>query len=208
MCVHGLHPRDSGASATPSVSSTNSHLSPSKAGTGRGGVGPTSPSQRKKERARPPYDPILGRNIFEWSWCCFPPTATERGGPRGSTIDPFSCPPLVKGIGSAMKLASAPSSSSSSRSLTTSPHSYLRFTRSSTPPSLLLPEMTSEDSSLSEEGCYLGLCRVLMNSIHTIPPEAGELNSTSIFEAMRTGCDTVYSEKRSVSLLLGPSYFP
>lgn len=92
-----------------------------------------------------------------------------------------------------MKLVSNPSVIS----LTTTPHNYLRFTRSSTPTSLHFPEMTSDDSSLSEEGCYLALCRVLMNSVYNIPPDrGGEMNSYDIMEAMRTGCDTVYSEKR------------
>jgi hypothetical protein len=211
MCVYGLHPRDDSLRASfsssmmgaqPSLPSPR-HLKPSAQG-----PTPSSPAPRKKERKRAFHDAILGRNIFEWSWYCFPPQ--EKGVGRDST-SASNAAPLIKGIGTAMKLVSTPSasafaSSSSSSSLTTTPHSYLRFTRSSTPPSLLLPEMTSEDSSLSEEGCYLGLCRVLMNSVHTIPANGnggnGELNSSDLMEAIRRGCDTVYAEKRSLPSLV------
>lgn len=193
MCVYGLHPRENSLRTSAMFpSSQDTHVpisSPTKSA--QNNSAPSSPLQKKKDKKRPPYDSILGRNIFEWSWYCFPPQQ-ERGSAREGEVFPF-----IKGIGSALKLVSNPSVTS----LTTTPHNYLRFTRSSTPSSLLLPEMTSNDSSLSEEGCYIGLCRVLINSVHNVPSDR-EISSSDIMEALRTGCDTVYSEKRFISSTL------
>lgn len=180
MAVYGLHPKDSFSSPT------------------RGGEDPApvpqnlSPSKGRpvRDKTLHPSQTTLDRNLFEWSWFCYPSLDSTS---RKASSDV----PLVKGVGFAMKL-----STHSSPSLATSSNSFLRFTRSSTPNDIMNSAIGGvahlgrlEDSSMSEEGCHIALCRVLLSKVMNVSGK--KVPDTSQFlEATRLGYDAIYLEDR------------
>lgn len=191
MAVYGLHPKESFSS----VSSSNRLLP------GEEHPGPAqqkhSPSKGRpvRDKALHPSQRLLNRNVFEWSWFCYPCLDS-------ASRKPVSEVPVVKGVGSAMKL-----STHSSPSLATSSHSFLRFTRSSTPGDIMhctvgggaapAPGRLEENFSTSqeEEGCHIALCRVLLSKVLNVAGKKSP-DTSHFLEATRLGYDAIYLEDR------------
>ena len=212
MCVYGLHPRETFA-ASISTGPTVAHSIPP----------PQDPSPLHQyhqlhlppprqavspKKARPVRDRSvtwdskghLGRNMFEWSWFCYPPLDTRQRQTQ-TTEQPV---PSVKGMGHAMRL-----STQSSPSLATMSSSFLRFTRSSTPSDILSTRVSlptgptlEGDNSASEEGCHVALCRVLMSKVLTV--SEGVVDNSHFIEATRQNCDAIYIAARYGHVLHPP----
>jgi hypothetical protein len=178
LCVRGLHLKKDDVQNIykPAVNTDNKKATPKK-----GCRVPVNVSNTSKK-------------MFEWSWFCYPPSAeatssfnpspSPRKGGRGNSAAPVSVPDLgahVRGVGSAQHIANE------SPPLQNDPQKNLRFTRSSTPYDLF-----AEDG-ISDEGCFIALCRVLVSRIFKVEDR---ITASVYLEAARHNYDAIYSEKR------------
>lgn len=186
LSVYGLHPRETFSAVTSS-----SAVDPSSDPPHHGGGFSPSKGRPVRDRATAPSSIPLSRNLFEWSWFCYPPLDSHKSQQSADH------PPLVRGIGTAMKL-----STHGSPSLATSSSSFLRFARSSTPNDILHSKLrgssnaataAGDETSISQEGCHIALCRVLLSKVMNI---SGKLDTAHFIEASRLGYDAIFIEDR------------
>lgn len=196
LCVRGLHLKKDDSRNSYSAGKTSSQPH------GPGG-------ETVKKGCRVPISATNpSRKMFEWSWFCYPPPpavaaaaaaspvklsprkavggrgAAAGGGGGKGVVAPPPGPDLsvqVRGVGSAMHIANE------SPPLPTDPQKNVRFTRSSTPYDLF-----GEDG-ISDEGCFIALCRVLVSRIFKVDDR---ITASVYLEAARHGYDAIYSEKR------------
>ena len=158
------------------------------------------PSTTKKGCRVPVNVNNSSRKMFEWSWYCYPPppspipppnrpsrsSQSPRKSSRGSQRPP-SPPDLsvhVRGVGTAMHVANE------SQPLQNDPQRNIRFARSSTPHDLF-----ADDDGISDEGCFIALCRVLVSRVFKVEDR---ITASVFLEASRHNYDTIYSEKRYI----------